>query len=79
MDDGVVPRAQERRVGKVCGSAIDPVGDVVGVAPGGSGLAAGEAAVLVAQPEGTDLGGGEKPFGASLLEDLAGRPEDERG
>src|SRR3954454_2926711 len=48
VDEAVVVPAEQHEVGEGGGSAVCPEPDVVGVAPGGWDVAAGECAVLVA-------------------------------
>jgi hypothetical protein len=57
VDDVVVVVAEQDEVGEVGGSAVFPVDDVVGVAPAGGPVAAGEDAAAVAGDERAALGG----------------------
>src|SRR6476469_5010783 len=77
VDLGVVSRAEQGAVGQVGGSAVAPVHDVVGVAPGGGDGAAGEAAAVVAGGQGQALGAGEQAPAAAEVEGFAVAAEDQ--
>jgi hypothetical protein len=70
--DGVVVAAEQDEVVQVGGSAVGPVDDVVGDAPGGWAGAAGEGAAAVSGGEGGELGGGGGAVFAADLEYGAG-------
>ena len=78
MDDGVVAAAEQGAVAQVGGSAVEPVRDVVGLAPHRWDGAAGIAAALVAVGKGAALGGGEEALGVAEVEDLGAGAEDHR-
>jgi len=66
----VVEVAEAGRVGEVGRAASGPRVLVVGFGPGGGGVTAFGAAVLVADPQGFALGAGEQAGGAAEVEDL---------
>ena len=77
VDEGVVASAQECGIGQVGGSAVEPVEEVVSVAPGRRGGAAGVGAVPVAEDERGALSAGEVAGPAAQGQVAAGGPEEE--
>ena len=77
MDEDVVGAAAEFEVVEVGAAALGPGGFVVGVAPAGGAVAAGEDAVAVAGGDGAALGGAGEADAASEVEDLAVGAEDD--
>ena len=63
MDGAVVGSAQQGQIGQVGGAAMEPVAQVVGVAPGQGPLAVGEDTAAVADGQGGALGGVDDPGG----------------
>jgi hypothetical protein len=66
----MVGPAQQRQVGQVGGAAVQPVDQMVGLAPGRGSVAAGEHPAAVADQEGGALGGGHHPAGPADLQRL---------
>jgi len=71
VNHGVVPAAEQGVVGEVGGSVVDPVPQVVCVAPLCGDVAAREGAVPIPKPEGFQLSWGEPSFGTALVQDFA--------
>jgi hypothetical protein len=77
VDRPVMGPAQQGEVGEVGGAAVDPVAQVVGVAPGQGPVTVGEDTAAVADGQGVALGGVDDPGRPPHIEGLAGRaPED---
>ena len=57
MDGAVVGSAEQGQIGEVGGAAVEPVAQVVGVAPGQGSGAVGEDTAAVADGQGGALGG----------------------
>jgi hypothetical protein len=72
----VVPAGKGELVG-VGPAALDPVGDVVHLGPGGGFAAVWERAALVAGHQGEPLRGGREPAGAAVGQDAAGVVQDD--
>jgi hypothetical protein len=72
VDGPVMGPAQQRQVGQVGGAAVDPVVEVVGVAPAQGAVAAGEHTATVADGQGAGLGGVDDPGGPAEVQGLAG-------
>ena len=75
----MVGPAQQGQVGKVGGAAVEPVAQVVGLAPGQGALAAGEDTAAVADGQGSSLGGRDDPAAAADLQRLAGGAAQDAG
>lgn len=73
----MVPFAQERGVVEVGLAAVDPVDQVVDVAPVAGSVAAGEYARVVAQFDRLAQGGRHDPVGAAEVERVPVGPEDD--
>ena len=70
----MVGPAQQGQIRQVGGAAVEPVAQVVGLAPGQGALAAGEDTAAVADGQGSSLGGRDDPAAAADLQRLAGVP-----
>ena len=68
----MVGPAEQGQVGQVGGAAMQPVAQVVGVAPGQGPLAVGEDTAAVADRQGGALGGLDDPGGPADLQRLGG-------
>jgi hypothetical protein len=66
--------AQQGQVRQVGGAAVDPVPQMMGVAPGKRPVAVGEDAAAVAHGQGVALGRRDDPGAAAKVQRLAGRP-----
>ena len=72
----VVGPAQQGQVGQVGGAAVDPVAQMVGLAPGQRAGTVGEDAAAVADGQGGALGGLDDPGGPADLQRLGrGAPQ----
>ena len=78
MDDGVVSPAHQGQVREVGCSAVDPVDQVVGIAPMRRSRAAGERAPRVPQPEDRQLCRRRQAGGAAQVQDLPPATQDSR-
>ena len=76
VDDAVVMAAEQGEVVELGWAAVDPVGEVVGVAHEGWSSAGGEGAVSVAEDQGGPDRGGDRSAEAAHVEDLAVAAED---
>ena len=74
VDGSVVGSAQQGQVGQVGGAAMDPVAQVVGLAPGQGAGTVGEDAAAVADGQGGALGGLDDPGGPADLQRLGRGP-----
>src|SRR4051795_11612131 len=72
VHEGVVAFAEQGAVAQVGGSAVQPVHDVVGLAPHRWDGAAGVGAAAVPVGQGAALGGAEEALGVAEVEDLRG-------
>src|SRR6266545_7732227 len=72
----VVSGAEEDGVVQVGGAAVGPVPQMVGVAPAGGQVAAGEGAARIPQGQGAAQRGGDGALGAAEVQGLAGPAED---
>src|SRR5690606_33273967 len=71
VDELVVTAAQQHAVDEVGEAAFLPGSEVVGVAPAGRAVAAGEDAAAVPVDQGATLGSGEEALAAAQVDDLA--------
>src|SRR5215218_10253797 len=69
VEQVVVAGAQEHEVVEAGGAVVVPEADVVALAPVGGAVAAGEAAVPVADDEGVEQRGGDGAGGAAVVQD----------
>ena len=76
VEVSVVVAAEQDGVVEAGGAAVGPVPDVVGVAPAGWSVAAGERAAAVAQHQGAAQRPGDEAALSADVEDLAGAAED---
>jgi hypothetical protein len=74
VDGAVVGAAQQYQVGQVGGAAVEPVAQVVGVAPGDRSVAAAVAAAAVADRQRGALGRRDHAGGAADLQGWVGAP-----
>jgi hypothetical protein len=79
VDRAMMSPAQQRQVGKVGGAAVEPVAQVMGLAPGWGSVAAGEGAAAVPDHQGGALGGGHHPAGPADLQRLGRGTPKRRG
>jgi hypothetical protein len=79
MDRPVVVSAQQGEIGQVGGAAIEPVNQMMTVAPGQGPGAVGEDTTAVADGEGVALSGGDDPAGPPDVQGLAGGAAQDRG
>ena len=79
MDRPMVGSAQQGQVGQVGGAAVEPVAQMVGLAPGRGPVAAGHRTAAVADDQGGALGGGDDPAGPADLQRLGGGAPKGRG
>jgi hypothetical protein len=79
VDRSVVGPAQQGQVGQVGGATVQPVPEVVALAPGQGSLAVGEATAAVADGQGAALGGGDDPAGSAEVQGLAGGAAEDWG
>ncbi len=79
MDGPVMGPAEQGQVGQVGGAAMEPVAQVVGVAPGQGSGAVGEDTAAVADGQGGALAGLDDPGGPSDLQRLGGGATQGRG
>jgi hypothetical protein len=79
VDRPMVGPAQQGQVGQVGRAAVQPVAQVVGLAPGQGPAAAGEATAAVADGQGGALGGAGDPAAAADLQGLGGGSAQDRG
>jgi hypothetical protein len=70
MHDGVVSAAEQGRVGQVGQAAVDPVNQMMRVAPRSGGITRWEGAMAVAQPQRADLALGEQSLFPPHIQDL---------
>ena len=75
----MVGPAQQDQVVQIGGAAIQPVDQMVGLAPGKGALAAREDTAAVAYGQGGALGGGDDPGGAAEVQGLGRGPTQDRG
>jgi hypothetical protein len=74
MHRPMVSPAQQRQIRQIGGAAVQPVPEMVGLAPGQGPGAAGEHTAAVAHRRGDTLGGLHDPGGAADLQRLGGAP-----
>src|SRR4051794_11005244 len=78
LEGAVVEAADEAEVVEVRRAAVDPLGDVMDLGPGGGAIAAGEGAAAVPGGEGEALTAGGQPAAGAVGEDPAGVGENHR-
>jgi hypothetical protein len=74
MDRPMMGPAHQGQIRQVGGAAVQPVDQMMGLAPGGRPLAAGHRAAAVADHQGGPLGGGHDPAGPADLQRLGRGP-----
>jgi hypothetical protein len=79
MDRAMVGPAHQGQVAKVGRAAVQPVAQMVGLAPGQRPGAVGEHTATVADGQGGPLGGLDHPGRPPHLQRLAGGPTQDRG
>jgi hypothetical protein len=79
MHGPMMGSAHQDQVVQVGGAAIQPVLDVVGLAPGQGAVTAGEDTAAVAHGQGGPLGGLDDSGGPADVQGLAGGPTQDRG
>src|SRR5215216_902162 len=79
VDRPMMGPAQQGQVGQVGGAAVEPVDQVVALAPAQGPSAVGEDTAAVADREGGALGEGDDPAGPAQVQGLAGGAAQDRG
>jgi hypothetical protein len=79
MDGPMMGSAEEGQVGQVGRAAIQPVPQMVGVAPGQGSVTTGEDTAPVADGQGGPLGGLDDPGAAADVQGLTAGPAQGRG
>jgi hypothetical protein len=74
MHRPVVGPAHQGQIREVSEAAVQPVPQVMGLAPGQGPVTAGEHTAAVAHGQGAALGGLDDPGGPAHVQGLAGRP-----